>query len=32
MSQGRAQFVMIFDHYEEVPRAESEKIISQLAG
>ena len=32
MSQGRAQFVMIFDHYEEVPRAESDKIISQLAG
>ncbi|MAK60902.1 MAG: elongation factor G [Ponticaulis sp.] len=32
MSQGRAQFVMQFDHYEEVPRAESEKIISQLAG
>ena len=32
MSQGRAQFTMIFDHYEEVPRAESEKIIAQLAG
>lgn len=31
MSQGRAQFVMIFDHYEEVPRAESEKIIAQVA-
>ena len=32
MSQGRAQFVMQFDHYEEVPRAESDKIIAQLAG
>ena len=32
MSQGRAQFTMIFDHYEEVPRAESEKIIAQVAG
>ena len=32
MSQGRAQFVMQFDHYEEVPRAESEKIMAQLAG
>ncbi len=32
MSQGRAQFSMQFDHYEEVPRAESEKIISQMAG
>ncbi len=31
MSQGRAQFTMIFDHYEEVPRAESEKIIAQVA-
>jgi len=32
MSQGRAQFTMIFDHYEEVPRGEADKIISQLAG
>ena len=32
MSQGRAQFTMQFDHYAEVPRAESEKIISQMAG
>ena len=32
MSQGRAQFIMQFDHYEEVPRAESDKIIAQLAG
>ena len=32
MSQGRAQFTMIFDHYEEVPRAESDKIIAQVAG
>ena len=32
MSQGRAQFTMVFDHYEEVPRAESEKLLAKLAG
>ncbi|MCB9962475.1 MAG: elongation factor G [Hyphomonas sp.] len=32
MSQGRAQFTMIFDHYDEVPRAEAQKIISEVAG
>ena len=31
MSQGRAVFTMQFDHYEEVPKAVSEEIISQLA-
>jgi elongation factor G len=32
MSQGRAQFTMLFDHYDEVPRAEAQKIISDVAG
>ena len=32
MSQGRAQFTMTFDHYEEVPRAEAQKIIQEAAG
>ncbi|MEO1016046.1 MAG: elongation factor G [Pseudomonadota bacterium] len=32
MSQGRAQFTMQFDHYAEVPKAEAQKIISELAG
>ena len=32
MSQGRAQFTMIFDHYDEVPRAEAQKIIQEVAG
>ncbi|MGH1422418.1 MAG: elongation factor G [Hyphomonas sp.] len=30
MSQGRAQFTMIFAHYDEVPRAEATKIISEV--
>ncbi len=30
MSQGRAQFTMQFDHYAEVPKAEAQKIISEL--
>jgi elongation factor G len=32
MSQGRAQFTMLFNHYDEVPRAEAQKIISDVAG
>jgi elongation factor G len=32
MSQGRAQFTMIFAHYAEVPRAEAQKIISEVSG
>ena len=32
MSQGRAQFTMIFAHYDEVPRAEAQKIISEVSG
>ena len=31
MSQGRAQFTMQFDHYAEVPKAEAQKIIQELA-
>ncbi len=31
MSQGRAQFTMYFDHYAEVPKAEAQKIIQELA-
>jgi elongation factor G len=32
MSQGRAQFTMQFEHYAEVPRAEAQKLVSELAG
>ena len=32
MSQGRAQFTMQFEHYAEVPKAEAQKLISELAG
>ncbi len=32
MSQGRASFTMLFERYEEVPRAESEKLLAKLAG
>ncbi len=31
MSQGRAQFTMHFDHYEQVPRAVSDEVIAKLA-
>jgi elongation factor G len=29
-SQGRAQFTMQFDHYEEVPRAVSQEVLAKL--
>jgi elongation factor G len=32
MSQGRAQFTMQFEHYAEVPKAEAQKLVSELAG
>ena len=32
MSQGRAQYTMQFDHYDEVPRTVSEEIRAKLAG
>ena len=31
MSQGRAQYTMQFDHYEQVPQAVSEEIKAKLA-
>ena len=31
MSQGRAQFTMQFDHYEQVPQAVSDEVIAKLA-
>ncbi|KQQ00310.1 elongation factor G [Methylorubrum extorquens] len=30
-SQGRANFTMQFDHYEEVPRGEADKVIAKYA-
>ena len=30
-SQGRATFTMQFDHYEEVPRGEAEKVVAKYA-
>ena len=32
MSQGRAQYSMYFDHYEQVPQAVSDEVRSKLAG
>ena len=31
MSQGRAQYTMQFDHYEQVPQAVADEIKSQLS-
>ena len=31
MSQGRAQFTMFFDHYEQVPQAVAEEVKAKLA-
>ena len=31
-TQGRANFTMQFDHYEEVPRGEAEKVVAKYAG
>ena len=31
MSSGRAQFTMIFDHYEQVPQAVAEEVKAKLA-
>jgi elongation factor G len=31
MTQGRAQFTMHFDHYEKVPQAVSDQVLSKLA-
>ena len=31
MSQGRATFTMVFDHYEQVPQAIAEEVVSKMA-
>ena len=31
MSQGRAQFTMQFDHYDQVPQAVAEEVIAKMA-
>jgi len=31
MSQGRATFTMVFDHYEQVPQAVAEEVVSKMA-
>jgi elongation factor G len=31
MSQGRAQYTMVFDHYEQVPQAVSDEVRAKLA-
>jgi elongation factor G len=31
MSQGRAQYTMIFDHYDQVPQAVAEEVKAKLA-
>jgi elongation factor G len=32
MSQGRAQYTMLFSHYEEVPQAVAQEVKEKLAG
>ena len=32
MSQGRAQYTMVFDHYAEVPQAVADEIRAKLNG
>jgi elongation factor G len=31
MTQGRAQFTMHFDHYDQVPQAVSDQVVAKLA-
>jgi elongation factor G len=31
MTQGRATYTMQFDHYEEVPRGEADKVVAKYA-
>ena len=31
MSQGRAQYSMVFDHYEQVPKAVADEVKEKLA-
>jgi elongation factor G len=32
MSQGRAQYTMLFDHYEQVPQAVADEVRAKMAG
>jgi len=32
MSQGRAQFTMQFDHYDEVPQQRADEIVARATG
>ena len=32
MSQGRAQYTMQFDHYDQVPQAVADEVRAKLAG
>ena len=31
MSQGRAQYTMTFDHYEQVPQAVAQEVVEKYA-
>ena len=31
MSQGRRNFTMVFDHYEQVPQAVADEVVSKMA-
>ena len=31
MSQGRAQYTMFFDHYNQVPKAVADEVVAKLA-
>ena len=31
MSQGRAQYTMTFDHYEQVPQAVADEVVANYA-
>jgi elongation factor G len=32
MTQGRATYTMVFDHYAQVPKAISEEVIARVKG
>jgi elongation factor G len=31
MSQGRATYTMVFDHYDQVPQAVAEEVVAKMA-
>ena len=31
MSQGRATFTMVFDHYDQVPQAVADEVVAKMA-